>query len=236
MEILDRIKIAVKALISLGVAKNQEELGKMLGYKTKSGISQVLNAKVPLPVDFVDRLCKLDKRLVKMWIINEEGSVLRGKEQSKQVYIDNNILLSEVNEDLSCYKSKNLPLLPIEAMAGNGGGGVSILEYDVQQKYVVPEFNDADFMIPVKGSSMYPKYNSGDVIACKIILERSFFQWGRVFVLHHKEQGTMVKRIFPTETETFIECKSDNPSYPPFRINLDEVTNIALVIGVIRLE
>lgn len=133
-------------------------------------------------------------------------------------------------------KSKTgIPLIPVEALAGNGGGAVSIKDEDIQDRYVIPDFVDVDFMIRVKGSSMYPKYNSGDIIACKMIQDRSFFQWGRVFVIHHKEQGTMVKRLFPADGED-VECKSDNANYPPFKISLTEITNIALVKGVIRLE
>lgn len=136
----------------------------------------------------------------------------------------------------STSNSDTIPLIPVEAMAGNGGGEVSITEHDIQARYIVPEFTGADFMIPVKGSSMYPKYNSGDIIACRIIKERTFFQWGRVYVIHDREQGTMVKRLFKGSKDGWLECKSDNPSYPAFEVPLDNITNVALVIGVIRLE
>lgn len=54
---VDRVKLAVKTLISLGVAKNQEEIGKLMGYSNKSSFSQVLNGIVPLPDKFIDKLC-----------------------------------------------------------------------------------------------------------------------------------------------------------------------------------
>ncbi len=72
---VDRVKLAVKTLISLGVAKNQEEIGKLMGYSNKSSFSQVLNGIVPLPDKFIDKLCRLDKRLRRDWIVNEFGHI-----------------------------------------------------------------------------------------------------------------------------------------------------------------
>ena len=43
---------------------------------------------------------------------------------------------------------------------------MSVLEYECD-RYVVPMFKEAEFLITVKGSSMIPKYNSGDIVACK---------------------------------------------------------------------
>ncbi|AIN71946.1 hypothetical protein FPG101_08630 [Flavobacterium psychrophilum FPG101] len=88
---VDRVKLAVKTLISLGVAKNQEEIGKLMGYSNKSSFSQVLNGIVPLPDKFIDKLCRLDKRLRRDWIVNEFGHILIKNNNSKQVYIDKNI-------------------------------------------------------------------------------------------------------------------------------------------------
>ncbi|WP_395060069.1 hypothetical protein [Flavobacterium sp.] len=96
---IERIKLAVKTLISLGVAKNQEELGKLLGYSNKSSFSQVLNGIVPLPDKFIDKLCKLDKRLRKAWVVNEFGHILIKKEDSKQVYINEGIDIGQYEKE-----------------------------------------------------------------------------------------------------------------------------------------
>ena len=226
---LERIKIAVTALIELGVGKNQEDIGKKMGYTNKSSFSQVLNGKVPLPTNFIDKLCNLDKRLVKMWLVNEVGNVLRSKDESKQVYIKN------INTDDSIIKN-SIVLIPTEAFAGFGGGAVSIKERDIKDRYVIPEFVDADFMIRIKGSSMYPKYNSGDVVACKMITNSKFIQWNKVHVISTAEQGDLIKRIRKVENKEYLLAISDNESYDPFKIPKDEIINIALVTGVIRLE
>ncbi len=102
-------------------------------------------------------------------------------------------LSHSLNEPSTHY---GIPLIPIDAMAGFGTGGVQVMDYDTQ-KYVVPEFTElnVDFMIRVKGSSMYPKYNSGDLVACKkLVLSDIFFQWNKVYVLD-TDQGALIKRI-----------------------------------------
>lgn len=158
------------------------------------------------------------------WLLTGKGQMIINK--------------NEVNEPKAAYGSKitSIPLIPTEAFAGIGGGDVSIRDSDIKEKYIVPEFNHADFMIKVKGSSMYPKYSSGDVVACKLIKSSTFLQWGKAHVIHTLEQGSLVKRLFPTDDGTGIECRSDNQDYPPFIVERDEITTIALIMGVIRLE
>ena len=75
---------------------------------------------------------------------------------------------------------EGIPLIPVNAMAGALTSEQSVLEYECD-RYVVPVFKGADFLIPVKGSSMYPKYSSGDIVACKRVpMTDLFFQWNKV--------------------------------------------------------
>lgn len=77
MTIIERIKLAIKWLIGSGVAKNQKEIGYLLGYKNESSFSQVINGKVPLPNDFIDRLSNLSTTLNQTWLLTGEGEMLR---------------------------------------------------------------------------------------------------------------------------------------------------------------
>lgn len=83
---------------------------------------------------------------------------------------------------------------------------------------------------------MYPKYSSGDVVACRIIRESNFIQWNKTYVVATKEQGMLCKRLKPSDKESHILAVSDNQEYPPFDIPQAEITGIALIVGVIRLE
>lgn len=72
MPIIERIKLAIKWLIGNGVAKNQKEIGYLLGYKNESSFSQVINGKVPLPNDFIDRLSIYQQHSIKHGYLPEK--------------------------------------------------------------------------------------------------------------------------------------------------------------------
>lgn len=130
---------------------------------------------------------------------------------------------------------KGIPLIPVSAMAGAFTSDISVMKYECE-RYVVPSFEGADFLIPVKGDSMQPTYLSGDLVACqKISLTDIFFQWNKTYVLD-TDQGALIKRVCQGSDTDHILLVSDNECYPPFELSLSHLHAIALVRGIIRLE
>lgn len=165
------------------------------------------------------------------------ANVLKNKRKSK-TYVDLEGHIKTVSKEPTMnYKREDLiPLIPMEAIAGQANGfDKPILSEDCEY-YSVPEFNKkADFLIRIHGSSMYPKYNSGDIVACKRVKTGTFFQWNKTYVLD-TEQGPLVKRVKPSDKTNHILLVSDNAQYDSFEINLDMIHSIALIVGVIRFE
>jgi phage repressor protein C with HTH and peptisase S24 domain len=157
------------------------------------------------------------------WLRFGEGEMLKKTEKNDKI------------THVATQSTEGIPLIPINAMAGFGTGMQTILEFECE-RYVVPLFRGAQFLIDVKGSSMQPKYNSGDIVACKKLpLTDIFFQWNKVYVLD-TEQGALIKRICKGKDGEHITLVSDNKKYEPFELHLSQVNSIALVIGVIRAE
>lgn len=130
---------------------------------------------------------------------------------------------------------QGIPLIPLNAMAGVASGEFQIMEYDCE-RYVVPMFRDAEYLIPVKGDSMQPKFLSGDVVACKNIpLNDLFFEWNRPYVIDTK-LGAMIKRIRKGSDDEHVLIVSENPDYEPFELHKSQINAVAQVVGVIRLE
>lgn len=130
---------------------------------------------------------------------------------------------------------EGIPLIPFSAMAGFLTGQQTAFEYECE-RYVVPAFKGADFLMQVKGSSMQPTYLSGDIVACqKIPMTSIFFQWNKPYIVD-STQGPLIKRIKPGSDKNHIKLVSDSPEYDPFELPLDDITAVALVIGLIRLE
>ena len=181
--------------------------------------------------------------LSREWLLYGEGEMLRSSEADKhegasKELRSNDEPTSSGRPVLKEVKKGGLPLIPIDAVAGFNGwdeSGVSILDC---ARYDVPDFETAhaDFLIRVSGSSMYPKYSSGDILACRKIDEITFLQWGKIYVIDSR-QGAMVKRLFPMEDNAeMVLCKSDNPNYPPFELPKEEIRSLSIVVGAIRLE
>ena len=200
---------------------NYKGISKNKFYKATGMSNGILDKKSGLSMDTVEKFYSTYNEVDPEWLLTGKGEMVKNADKPS-------VKKTETLND-------GIPLIPVEAMAGIGNGSVAIKERDIQERYLVPDFVESDFMIRVKGPSMEPHFNSGDIIACKIMRDRSFFQWGKVYVIHHREQGTMIKRLFPSD-DSMLECKSDNKAFPPFTLEVSQLTNIALVLGVIRLE
>ena len=130
---------------------------------------------------------------------------------------------------------EGIPLIPLSAMAGAFSGESFVMEYECE-RYVIPAFKGADFLIQIKGDSMQPTYYSGDLVACqRMPLNDIFFQWNKAYVLD-TIQGPLIKRIMPGSDADHILIVSDNNSYPPFELHKDQFNGVALVRGLVRLE
>jgi phage repressor protein C with HTH and peptisase S24 domain len=157
------------------------------------------------------------------WLLTGKGEMLKSDNTSAQLVQDDSL---------------GIPLVGVSAIGGFGSNSFSILPQDVKEYYKIPKFANKkiDFMIEVEGSSMYPKYSSGDIVACTIISESSFIQWNKTHVIATQEQGIIIKRVKKGVTDESLCMVSDNVSYDPFEVPKNEINGLALVVGVIRLE
>lgn len=160
--------------------------------------------------------------------------------QAAEAFPDLNIRWLITGEESPVYENpyvsdSALPLVPIEAVAGYGTPAYDDIK--VEDYYSVGEFRDnSDFLLRVKGDSMAPKFTGGDIVACKKIESRLFFQWGRVYAICTESQGVMIKRVQPSEDKDCIRCVSDNEKYAPFDVPKSDIIALALVNGSISLE
>lgn len=191
----------------------------------ETGISNgILDKKSGLSMDTVEKFYSTYPEINPEWLLTGEGPMLKE---------DNNLPMASKSAN-----NEGIPLVNATAIGGYGNNVFSFGERDVKDYYVIPKFKhkQVDFMIEVEGSSMYPKYNSGDVVACRIIKERNFIQWNKTHVIATREQGIIIKRIKPSDVPNSLLMISDNESYDPFNVPEEEIEGLAIVVGVIRLE
>lgn len=157
------------------------------------------------------------------WLLTGNGPMLKKVEEA--------IVAIKITEP-----GEGVPLYNNEVAAGAGNFEDMLKEENLIGRYIIPGFRHADFMMYVKGNSMYPKYSNRDIIACKRIVDSHFIQWNKPHVIATPEQGLLVKRLRKSNQANSIMAVSDNRSYPPFDIPKVEILGLAIVIGVIRLE
>ena len=209
-----RLKNVISWLISQEIIEKQEDLAVKLGCHP-TYLSQIVSGVKPLAKKNAEKIVDICSKINIDYLLGE-GEMLKA------------IRLPEGSRG-------GIPLLPIDAAAGFGSGEFQVMEYECEH-YVVPMFKGSDFLVQVKGSSMIPKYNSGDVVACKKIpLQDIFFQWNKVYVLD-TIQGALIKRVKQGSDNDHILIVSENQRYEPFELHKSHVHGVALVIGVIRLE
>lgn len=202
---------------------NQEVSRAIFMQKTglKKGIFDYKDIDRAVGSDKISNILDSYSELNPTWLLTGEGEMLRTSGE---------LVKSEEH-------GQGIPLITVDAIAGWGKGETQVMDYDTE-RYVVPEFTrmKVDFMINVRGDSMVPHYNSGDIVACKKLTLDSFFQWNKIYVLD-TDQGAMIKRVRKSAKEGYIECVSENSAYTPFDLSLtDDINALALVVGVIRFE
>lgn len=159
------------------------------------------------------------------WLMLGKGSML----------LTDTSVPSEAPATKATSPSEGIPLIPFNAMAGALAGEQTALDYECE-RYVVPAFKNADFLMRVQGVSMQPTYLAGDIVACqRVPLSDIFFQWNKTYVLD-TSQGALIKRVKPGKDDHHILIVSDNTQYDPFELSCTSIHAIALVIGLIRLE
>ena len=211
----------LKGLINYATKGNKAQFAKLLGVSAQTISAWI--ARNTFDAELIYTKCRY---ISPSWLLTGEGPMLLDSPQPQPV-----LTALKVSAD----EKSGIPLIPVDAMAGALTDEKTVLEYECE-RYVVPAFKGADFLIPVKGSSMYPKYSSGDIVACqRVPMSDLFFQWNKVYVID-TNQGALIKRIKPGSDKGHVLIVSDNEKYDPFELPYAAIHAVALVIGVIRLE
>ena len=225
-----RFRKVVNLLLSRNLIKNKRELAEKLGISSTK-LSEILAERMNVSAEIIGKMFTLfpDIPFEYYFIENNQQEITTKANNSQLSCTDAIYCVSTFNTQL--------PLLPMSAVAGWNGWDDAGVDYNECEKIDIGYLKklNAEFCIRIAGNSMEPNYLNGDIIACRKLSENTFLQWGKVYLLD-SEQGAMLKRLFPTADDDYIECRSDNADYPPFRLSKSEIRSLSVVVGTVRVE
>lgn len=216
---------------------NKSEFARMIGVSP-----QAINTWISRDTFDIDMIYSNCVNLSAEWLLTGEGDMLVSTQPTLPTiptHTETSMPAHKADEAPKSVakKSKGLPLIPIDAVAGFPASDSDGVYLEDCEHYSIPEFEakGANFLIRVSGDSMMPLYNNGDIIACRKISDILFFQWGSIYVLD-TSQGALVKRIEECEkNDDCILCVSENPRFKPFQLPKTDIRSLSTIIGLVRL-
>ena len=211
LDINDRILFIIENQLN----GNKKKFAEKIGFAPQVIANIVSGRKSKPSFDVLSAIKSSFDDINSEWLLTGNGPMLKQKNVYQPTEDAAIAILNEPSKEYYSNNLKPIPFISQRVAAGFGGEDFSIREQDVKAYYVIPKFKHRkiDFMIEITGSSMYPKYNSGDVIACTIIKESRFIQWNKCHVIATLEQGLLVKRIKEGKDAHHILAVSDNKEY-----------------------
>ena len=233
-DVSGRFIAALECLIGDNIVSDKKDFAKKLGI-SPSMITEIYKGRSAVGTTAIQNIVKLFN-ISGDWLLTGEGPMLKSASSDTSSVKNPAPVAQSIQVTKQPMGSrKGIPLIPLSAMAGAFTSDISVMDYECE-RYEVPSFEGADFLIPVKGDSMLPTYLSGDLVACqKIALSDIFFQWNKTYVLD-TDQGALIKRVRQGSDQQHILLVSDNATYTPFELPISALHAIALVRGIIRLE
>ena len=193
---------------------------------SKGVLSRAINNGTDIQAKWLNTIVENYPQYSAEWLLTGKGDMLK-----PLIKTTSSSAIHSAPED----SLEGIPLIPLSAMAGAFTGDTTVLNYECE-RYIIPDFQGADFLIRIKGDSMQPTYYAGDLVACqRVPLNDLFFQWNKTYILD-TTQGPLIKRIKRGSDDNHILIVSDNPNYEPFELSKDQFHGVALVRGLIRLE
>lgn len=170
--------------------------------------------------DMLHKICTTYPQVQIEWLISGYGEMLKHTIEEKQVVMTHTAM-------------RNIPLLDVKAAANGKGGYLPESPYIASEEVIhLPHHlvrGGRHIAVTVRGDSMSPTLQHGDIIICKEI-EPSRWQelpQQEVCLVESEDNGLQVKRIENRlPQDGMITCLSDNPEHAPFQLFHEQIRQV----------
>lgn len=220
-----------------------DDSGKRLRhYLMQQGIEQkYLAGLLELPKQYINSICTGRKNVSKTlapriqeaigvsaaWLLTGYGSMYAEQPEEQIEAVAEKVEYDAVTQPSPTMK----PYYNVDFAAG-----FALMENDqtVNPDYLIdcPQYRDCDLYCNVYGDSMSPTISSGDIVAMKRVEDFRYLINGKIYGVITTNGLRTIKRIRDNgDTFTLVP---DNPSVGEQTVPKDYITNIYLVIGVMK--
>ncbi len=204
---------SVEYLRFKGIAKTQGEIARVMGMLQPHVSKAISGDPKRFTSGFLKRFADAYADYInKEWLLTGRGQMAVADAEATRPHIPRDVA---------------------EVSAGFTGVAIStVLPTDAEPRPVNPQWGKYDMTVTVKGDSMYPTLEDGDVIACHEIGFDEPLSASKIYVVD-TDDGAVVKRV--TRGRSALICRSDNKngSYPDIRITAG-VRHLYEVVGLSR--
>ena len=223
-------------------------------YKTKKLFELIENQTDGNASEFAKSISVDQQRINRLFIINKKSGDFPRMSKELETAImeafdlpDNYFIMPPVEDEINPLDEFNSddkmaieserkhqnkkPHIPTKAFAGRVGGiSETVLSRDCEYKPIIQIMPKYDYTMNIAGDSMYPKYENGDLIAIRKVVD--IIEWGGVYVLDTAD-GAIVKRLYDDGSK--FRCVSINKDYSDLFIEKSSVYGVYKVVGQIRI-
>jgi len=122
--------------------------------------------------------------------------------------------------------NENIEFVPVKASAGYLNGYADPQYLKELNRFRLPFLPVGTYRaFEIKGDSMLPVL-PGSIIIGEYVDNWRMIQDGATYIVISKNEGIVYKRLFPQTDKGEMLLRSDNPSYPPYTVPLDEVLEV----------
>ena len=203
------------------------QFSKRVGFKTPQTIRELIKGNTKsLSYQVQDKLKSAYPELNMIWLLTGEGEMLMSdKEIAKVVADDDNALwLPVINLDT---RGGLLPNMETDT-----------IQYDTMQMPFSRNIaRDGDFVMPVVGDSMTPKYPNGTYVLVRPLPTwREYIELGATYVLELIDGRRVIKDVRAGDDKEHFRLYSVNPTFDPTEIAKSFISHIFAVIVAVRRE
>lgn len=214
------------------MANIQTTKDRLLAFLKEEGLSQgkferacglsngyVNNLKRSVSTEKLELISRAYPALNIQWLMTGEG----------EMFVERfNLAKVMPKSDRSGYE---VPLIPVHAFAGSITESLEDAVFADECEKIISPVSSAQWAMAISGDSMEPQFADGSIVFIARINDVAFIPWGHPMILD-TENGVLLKNLYPTEDDEYVEARSNNPKYPAFRIPKSSIRGIYRVINV----